>query len=283
MANRIAPARVSKTSIPAHHGLSVEKVKTSLRSPFDIPSRYRWLTLAALILGLFLSVEWQAPVAKSPVTADYPRELSRDTIQRLEAEQKDLKQTISDLRAELNSVQKDASSRKTALAGVSAELESQRTLAGMTPLAGPGIQVTLDDSGIKTIPTDDDPAHYLVHDYDIRDVISILWNSGAEAIAIGDERVVSTTSVYCVGSTILVNDTRMSPPYKIAAIGPPSMGEALNSPSRLQRLKQNARQYGVQFKVSQEKELQVPAFSGHFAARYAQPGTTDQVDQVVAR
>jgi uncharacterized protein YlxW (UPF0749 family) len=273
MADRVVPTQVSRTGIPAN-GLSVEKVKTSLRKPFDIPSTYRWLTVATLVLGLFLSMEWQTPAADPPITPDYPRQVSRETITRLEAEQKELKQTISDLRASLADVQKDTSSRRSALAGLNAELDSQRTMAGMVPLAGPGVQVLLDDSSAKSIPADEDPANYIVHDYDIRDVVGILWDAGAEAIAIGDERVVSVTSIYCVGSTILVNDTRMSPPYRITAIGPPEMMDALNSQGQLQKLKQNARQYGVQFKVSQEKEITVPAFSGRFTSRYAQPNTT---------
>lgn len=271
MANRVVPTHITRQHSPGS-GLAVEKVRDSLRKPFDIPSRYRWLTLVGLILGLFISMEWQAPVARAPVTSDYPRELSKDTIKRLEAEQKGLKQIIADRRAELADLQKDASGRKSALAGLNTEMDSQRMLAGLVPLVGPGVQVVLDDSSVKNIPTGEDASRYIIHDFDIRDTVSLLWQAGAEAIAIGDERLVHSTSIYCVGSTILVNDTRMSPPYKISAIGSPAMEEILNSPARLQRLKLNVRQYGVQFKISQVKELQVPAFSGRFSSRYTQPG-----------
>jgi len=271
MANRVVPTHILKPQSPSS-GLAVEKVKVSLKKPFDIPSQYRWLTLVGLILGLFISIEWQAPVAKAPVTSDYPRELSRETIQRLESEQKGLKQIIADRRAELAQLQKDASGRKSTLNGLNTELDSQRMLAGLVPLVGPGVQVILDDSNVKNIPAGEDTSHYLIHDFDIRDIVSLLWQAGAEAIAVGEERLVHSTSIYCVGSTILVNDTRMSPPYKITAIGPPAMEEILNSPARLQRLKLNVRQYGVQFKISQSKELKVPAFSGRFSTRYAQPG-----------
>lgn len=256
------------------HGLDVARVTTTLRKPFQISSTYKWLTVAMLLLGIFVSVEWRAPVAKSPVTADYPREISKETISRLEAEQKDLKAIIADKRAELSAIQKDASSRKSTLADLNSQLEEQRVLAGMTVLAGSGVQVVLDDSTAKSIPAGEDPNHYLVHDYDIRDVVSLLWQSGAEAVAISDERVVGTTSIYCVGSTILVNDTRMSPPYKIVAIGPPSMEEALNSSSNLQMLKTDAKQYAIQFKVTGGKDLQVPAYSGSFSSRFAKPGTS---------
>jgi uncharacterized protein YlxW (UPF0749 family) len=214
-------------------------------------------------------------VAKAPVTSEYPRELSKETTKRLEGEQKDLKQVIAEKRAELAVMQKDAAGHASALAGLNAELESQRVLAGMVPLVGPGLQVVLDDSNAKSIPVGEDAAHYLIHDYDLRDMVSLLWQSGAEGIAIGDERVVASTSIYCVGSTILVNDTRMSPPYKVSAIGPPTMEEVLNSSARLQKLKASVRLYGVQLKVSQAKDLQLPAFSGRFSTRFARAGNTE--------
>lgn len=273
MADRVAPSHIPglPASVP---GLGVGRVRRSFRAPFDIPYTYRWLTLVGLVLGLFISVEWQAPVAKAPVTSEYPRELSRETTKRLEGEQKDLKQVIAEKRADLAILQKDAAGRASALAGLNSELELQRMLAGMGPLAGPGVQVVLDDSNVKSIPANEDAAHYIIHDYDLRDVVSLLWQSDAEAVAIGDERVVASTSIYCVGSTILVNDTRMSPPYKISAIGPPNMEEALNSSARLQKIKAGVRQYGVQFKVGQAKDLQLPAFSGRFSTRFARADNT---------
>ncbi len=274
MAERVAPTHIPGLP-PSASGLAVEKVKTSLGKPFSIPSRYRWLTLVGVVLGLFISIEWQAPMAKAPVTSEYPRELSRETTRRLEAEQKELKQTIADRRSELALLQKDAAGRASTLAGLNNELEAERILAGMVPLTGPGVQVVLDDSSVKSIPANEDATHYIIHDYDVRDVVSLLWQSGAEAIAVGDERIVASTSIYCVGSTILVNDTRMSPPYKITAIGPPTMEEAINSPARLQKLKAGVRQYGVQLKVSQGKDLQVPAYSGRFLTRFARPSSTN--------
>ena len=68
-------------------------------------------------------------------------------------------------------------------------------------------------------PLGDDAANYLIHDFELRDVASLLWLAGAEAVAINDERLVASTSIYCVGSTIIVNNTRLSPPYEIRALG----------------------------------------------------------------
>jgi uncharacterized protein YlxW (UPF0749 family) len=93
-------------------------------------------------------------------------------------------------------------------------------------------------------------------------------------VAINDERLVGTTSVYCVGSTIIVNETRLSPPFEIRAIGNPAQLEnALQDPATLKKLKSRARLYGIQFKFSQSNELTLPAYTGGFAIKYANPAS----------
>lgn len=233
---------------------------------------YRWLTVAGFILGLFMSMGLQAPSTGVPATPDSPRELGKETAKRLEEEQKTLKRAVSERRMELAELQKGTSEHRSALGSLNSELETQRLLAGLVPVVGPGLQVILDDSSLKRIPAGDDAGQYVVQDYDVRDVVAVLWQSGAEAIAVGDERVVSSTSFYNVGRSLLVNDTMISSPYSIVAIGPPAMEEMLGSPARLQRLKESVRKYGLQFKVSRARELRLPAFSGRLPGRYARPG-----------
>lgn len=232
----------------------------------------RWLTVAGFVLGLLMAMGLQAPSTGVPAAPDSPRELGKETAKRLEAEQRTLKQVVAERRTELAEVQKDASERKSALGSLNGELEAQRLLAGLVPVVGPGVQVILDDSSLKSTPAGDDASQYVVQGYDVRDVVAVLWQSGAEAIAVGDERVVNSTSFYSVGRSLLVNDTRMSAPYTVSAIGPSTMEEMLGSPARLQRLKESVRKYGLQFKVSRARELRLPAFSGRLPGRYASPG-----------
>lgn len=232
----------------------------------------RWLTVAGFMVGLLMSMGLQAPSTGVPATPDSPRELGKETVKRLEEEQKTLKQVVAERRTELAELQKGTSQYTSALGSLNSELESQRLLAGLVPVVGPGVQVILDDSSLKSIPAGDDASQYVIQDYDVRDVVAVLWQSGAEAIAVGDERVVNSTSFYSVGRSILVNDTRMSAPYTVSAIGPSTMDETLGSPTRLQRLKESVRKYGLQFKVSRGGGLRLPAFSGRLPGRYARPG-----------
>jgi len=140
-------------------------------------------------------------------------------------------------------------------------------------MAGPGVLVHLDDSTMAAAATGTAAESYIIHEYDLRDVVNLLWAGGAEAIAINDERLVNTTSIYCVGSTIMVNDTRLSPPYEVRAIGDPQrLLTWLDDPLYLTLLRQRVKAYGVQLRVTQAASVKVPAYSGTFRVRYSHAG-----------
>lgn len=245
--------------------------KVALR--LDRPARSLAVIITSTLLGFLLTVQIQTALTRPPATPEYSRDLSTATIQRLEAEQKALKESIAQLRAQVFTQQQAAASGGNSLSSLTDELALQRKIAGLAEVRGPGVVVTLDDSP-RPVPSGDDAANYLVHDYELRDVTSLLWLAGAEAVAINDERLVGTTSVYCVGSTIIVNETRLSPPFEIRAIGNPAQLEnALQDPATLKKLKSRARLYGIQFKFSQSNELTLPAYTGGFAIKYASPAS----------
>jgi uncharacterized protein YlxW (UPF0749 family) len=104
---------------------------------------------------------------------------------------------------------------------LSEEISRIRILAGFTEVRGEGVIVTLNDK-----PDYDplrDPVASIIHDGNIRHVVNLLINSGAAAVSINGIRVVNTSGIYCIGPTILCNKERMTPPYRISALGPASM------------------------------------------------------------
>ncbi|HEV8637707.1 MAG TPA: DUF881 domain-containing protein [Chloroflexota bacterium] len=226
------------------------------------------LTIVAVILGVYLAAQWQSKPRRAVAAPEYRREVANATVQRLEAEQADLKRQIADLRVQLAQQQKSAASGGTHLADLTAQLESEKVLAGTVPLRGPGLRVLLDDSAVKTIPTSEDPGMYIVHEYQLRDVVNVLWAAGAEAISINGERMVGPSSIYCVGSTILINDVRTSPPYEFLVVGDQARLEAaLADPVNLRALKGRVKVYGLQFSLQRAKALVVPAYTGSLDVR----------------
>ena len=229
------------------------------------------LTLMAVVVGLVLAWQLQGPRATPPVgyTPGDPRDRTVNTIEQLETEQSALKVEIARLRADLSAFQSKAAEETDRLRRLNDELDAQRAAAGLLAVRGPGIAVTLDDSNIRNIPASSDPNSFLVHEFDVRDVVNVLWLAGAEAIAVNDERVVGNTSVYCVGSTVMVNTTRLSPPYVIRAIGEPgALAETLRNPSYLSSLRQRVERYGVKFQVASTAKMTLPAYIGGFSVRH---------------
>ncbi len=234
------------------------------------------LAVVAMALGMLFVAQLQSTPRQQAATPETRREMTARTIQRLEQEQAELKKQITELRAQVAAQQQSAASAKTTLAEINQELERQKVLAGMVALRGRGLKVVLDDSAANKIPATDDPSLYIVHEYQLRDVLNLLWLAGAEAVSLNGERIVATTSIYCVGSTILVNDTRLSPPYEFLAIGDPAALEAaVNDPANLQALKSRVKSYGLQFSVSRAGQVLVPAYTGSFDVKHAVLGDRD--------
>jgi len=230
------------------------------------------MVLAGLTLGFLLSFAWQPPALTGAVKAGPESARIWLSIERLEAEQRELKSSLTALRQEVSERQQVVAAETDRLNSLQAELERQRILAGLTPVHGPGVLVVLDDSRAR-IPPGVDSNLYIVHEYDLRDVVNVLWLAGSEAIAINDERLVSSSSVYCLGSTVIVNDTRLSPPYTIRAIGNPRIQQDyLRNPSYLTGLKEKQRLYGLRFQIESASDVTLPAFNGGFPNQYASPG-----------
>jgi uncharacterized protein YlxW (UPF0749 family) len=230
------------------------------------------LLAAGLVLGLLLALCWRTS-ASSPV-AEAGRLNGRlwTSVGKLETEQRELKATLAALREELAQDRLEAATNTDRLEALSAELQRQQFLAGLTPLRGPGVTVILDDSEVQ-IPAAADPNAYIIHEHDLRDIVNVLWMAGSDAMAINDQRLVNSSAIYCVGSTVMVNDTRLSPPYVIRAIGNPRVQQDyLRNPSYLRDLKEKQRLYGLGFEVQAGSNLRLPAYDGGLLVQNARPG-----------
>lgn len=234
------------------------------------------LVMGGVVLGVLLSTQGQSQAevtssASGPITRQSGREIVASTIHRLEAEQIDLKRQISGLRSQVDASQSADAQSKTTLRDISSEVDHQQVAAGMTALHGPGVVAIFDDSTAHNVPPNEDPAKYILHDYDLRDVLNTLWISGAEAVSLNGERIVGNTSLYCVGTTIIVNSTRLSPPYEVHAIGDPeALSAALQGSSQMEKLNQRAAIYDLPIKIEQDKDVLVAPYNGSFVYKYAQ-------------
>lgn len=150
---------------------------------------------------------------------------------------------------------------------ISAELAEAKIIAGLVELQGPGVVITLGDS---SMPRDWDEDYYYIHDWYLRDLVNLLWIGGAEAISINDERIISTTEIFCGGTTIFINKNLIPPPYVIRAIGDPNnLSTSLRMGSIYSILEEMKRSFAIIFTVQTEEAVTVPSYKGNVSFLYA--------------
>jgi uncharacterized protein YlxW (UPF0749 family) len=147
------------------------------------------------------------------------------------------------------------------------ELKTAQLRAGLTQVVGQGIEIILDDnySGMRDNPGGD-PNKYIIHYDDLLSVISDLKSAGAEAISVNDQRFVGTTELRCVGNVVLVNTTRIAPPFIILAIGNPTILMDTVAHGRYGYLQSN--QFPVS--ITEGEGLVLPAYKGEMQFVHAQ-------------
>ncbi len=164
---------------------------------------------------------------------------------------------IQDLRKQLNDYDRDR------------EIIRLKMAAGLLPLTGKGIRITLGDS-TKKLTQYDDPVFYIVHYDQLELVINELWAAGAEAVAVNGYRVSNTTGISCAGTTILIDTKRLAPPYIIEVIGDPvNLHHALMMPGGL--VENQIKSFNLTFEIQPMDEVSIPAYKGGISFQYAKP------------
>ena len=143
--------------------------------------------------------------------------------------------------------------------------------AGLSPVRGPGAVVTLDDS-LSDWDGLGDPNDFIIHEEDLRAVVNALWAGGAEAMAINGQRVLSTSAIVCVGTTLRLNGAYYTPPYDIAVIGEPdALVEELQGDAAVRRFLTAVEEFDLGFDIETEEILEVPGQPGSAGLEAALP------------
>jgi uncharacterized protein YlxW (UPF0749 family) len=224
----------------------------------------------AVLFGLLVSVQWRTQSLRSELSVRYNAPLI-DAANALQKEQAILKTQLAELRARLDEIQRNASTQSGAARELQARVDDLRERAGLTPRGGDGVVVQLDDARNTSLAARDIEKS-ICHATDLTDILNTAWRGGADAIAVNDERIVNSSSVYCVGSTIMVNGTLMSPPFSVAVIGPQNaLLGAFDDPQQLSDIKQRRDVQGLGFRVTRAAQIHVPGYTGALNVRYAEP------------
>lgn len=217
------------------------------------------IALVCILLGIFLVAQLRTQQAKEPASLGRLDALS-ELYKHSEEQRELLELEVAKLREQLTEQEKASES------AVAEELQKLRILSGLTSLSGPGIVLTLDDSKLKG--NEDAPADmYLIHYEDLLLVVNELFAAGAEAVSINGQRIITTSEIRCAGPTILVNSTRVTPPFEILAIGD---AQTLQSSLEMRGgILEPMRPWGIQISITQKDQITVPPYKGTINFKYA--------------
>jgi uncharacterized protein YlxW (UPF0749 family) len=169
--------------------------------------RVSQLTIAAVafVLGLLVVLQLRSQASDSALGQLSAQDLTV-LVANLNARNDQLRREGSTLERELNTLTSNQARGDASVDEITDDLERVRAYAGLEPVAGPGVTISVEG------PIDGPGVEELINE---------LRNAGAEAIAVGDVRMVPGEVVSGTAGAIAVGDTALSPGFELTAIGAP--------------------------------------------------------------
>lgn len=224
------------------------------------------IAVICMVLGIMLAIQFKTQEnINDTLMPGRVEELSQQLYE-VTKQRDSLSEEAQSLRDKLQNIRQDDQ----AMADMQDEVIKANMAAGTVAVSGPGVVLTLNDS-THSLQTGENPNYGIVHDYDLLTLVNEMRASGAEAIAINEERLTAVSEIRCAGTLILVNWARIGPPYVIKAVGDPEMlTSGLNiRGGHLETLKI----LGVQTNLQKMDNMELPAYNGAMKFTHAVPVT----------
>jgi uncharacterized protein YlxW (UPF0749 family) len=222
--------------------------------------------MTGIFIGYLLTIQMKSSIPSTSYIYDELK-AQNELIDSYIADQSLLKDKMLFLRGEIEKAQDNINS---SLDGNNLEtLKELKKEMGLDSVSGEGIEIILDDGELIDRANIETATQSLVNASDLRDIVNVLRTGKAKAIAINDQRVISSTAITSVGSTILVNNFNLLPPVRITAIGNPDLLlNRIKDTASLPDLQKRAKELKIKFSVSKEKGIVMPPYSGNPTVKY---------------
>ena len=222
------------------------------------------LLVPAILFGFLVATQWHTFAAPN-VAIRYVDPLT-ETVGGLQDEQAVLKSELGVIRGRLDELQRASASQSDAVKELQARIDDLKVSAGLAEARGEGVVVTLNATRAPVGV----PAETTCFAPDLTDLVNAAWRGGARAVVINGERLVASSSVYCVGGTIVVNGSITSAPFEVSAVGPSgAILAVLDDPAQLRDLKARRDQQAIELTFTRATALVLPAYTGPLSVEEA--------------
>lgn len=245
--------RITEESLDEDYRQVALRKRSGAGGPVE-PARPR-LVAAAVIAAFGVMVTTAA--VQTSANADIT-DASRETlVSRINAERAQVEkeqQTIADLQDETILLEDELERVTAAQAEAQARLRRLEVATGYVAVRGEGVRITVSD------PPNPADTTQLVRDEDLAWLVDGLWEAGAEAVAINDQRLTALSSIRNVGPAVRVNSLPVNPPYVVQAVGETLTLQAnLLETTHGQQFFDLADQLGFGVDMQNEELLRLPA------------------------
>jgi uncharacterized protein YlxW (UPF0749 family) len=213
------------------------------------------ISAVALVLGLLVVVQVRAQAGNAGFAQLSTQDLTV-LVANLNARNDQLRREVSTLEDDLAALNQNRSRGEESLDELRADLRRVRAYAGLDPVGGPGVTITIsgpiDGSGME-------------------ELINELRNAGAEAIGVGDVRIVNGVVVTGAPGAATIGGARLGPVFELSAIGAPDKltGSLTRSGGVIAQLA--ATEPGVSVTVTPVDRIELPATTRSLVPAHGRP------------
>jgi uncharacterized protein YlxW (UPF0749 family) len=183
---------------------------------------------------------------------------------------------LGELQHQVERLTEQAASRNGNVAAAQEAGNAGAVSAGLVALTGPGVVITLDDAPARpdgSLPGSARADDLVIHQSDVQAIVNAVWAAAADGVGVMDQRLIATSAVRCVGTTLLLQGRTYSPPFIITAIADASAVRAqLAASPQVALLQHDVAAYGLTFQVRERESVTVPAYDGTLDMEYASAG-----------
>lgn len=231
-----------------------------------------YVSVVCVVLGLMLAYQFKA-VKKFTgfVTSPKVDELSNQ-LEAVKQQKSELQKKIDELEKKNEEFEQGAASTSFAVNELKNELEKSKLLAGLTDVQGPGVTITVTPESSQVdqeLNIQGQNQLMLPENYHVSLLLIIneLYSSGAEAVMINDQRIISTTQIRDAGDFVIINDIKHIPSekFEIKAIGNPgALEQSLNFVKDMM-----FQYYGLDIKIQRFNNIKITKYNKVINFEYA--------------
>lgn len=180
------------------------------------------VALVCAILGTMLSYQFKNAKYLTAISNTVQIEKLQNQLDDTQKQKDELEKKVNELDKKIEQYEKSAATGNSVVEALKTELDNVRTFAGLTKVQGQGVIITVDPKNHDITSNVENP---VVNASALQFLVNELNSSGAEAIMINGQRIVSSTGIRDVGSNVAINDIKYSSQgvFEVKAIGDKQM------------------------------------------------------------